>query len=97
MAFPRGKPESPDAAAARKKYSWVTPVSGKSARTSIESQPVRFRTVDSWVSLQALRAGTVGKAEVTPVECRANPGSAVAYSEEGRVEGRVLDGLGLSL
>lgn len=93
VVFARAGGDSPDADARANKYSWVTPASADGDRP-------RFRTVNSWVSMQAAVTAAGGGAvqmPETPAEFKVHPGSAVAYGEGGRVESRVLDGLGLRL
>jgi len=96
-------PDSPEAAKASSRYSWVTPPQDAQSlpRSSLESAP-RFRTVNSWVSQQADRAARSGgngfgrrgsgTTPPTPVEFRQHPGSPAEFlSDSPRIESRVLD------
>jgi len=50
-------PDSPEAAQNQSRFSWTsTNPDGKSIRSSMESEPARYRTVSSWVSHQATHA-----------------------------------------
>jgi hypothetical protein len=97
-------PDSPEAAARRGRFSWVTPQDGQSVRSSMVSEPPRFRGVNSWVSNVAAR--TAKKAHIgggvresiattavpeTPVEFRHHPGAEVRYGGGTRVDSSVLD------
>jgi len=49
-------PDSPEAAHGQSRFSWTsTNNDNKSKRSSVESEPARYRTVDSWVSHQVSR------------------------------------------
>jgi len=102
-AFPPAPaiPDSPETAREISRFSWIT-AAGKSVRSSesLESQPVRHRTVSSWVSHQAHHAARNTEAPqtstpptpTTPVEFRAHPGAEVEFGSSGRrIESRVLD------
>jgi hypothetical protein len=97
-------PDSPEAAARRGRFSWVTPQDGQSVRSSMVSEPPRFRGVNSWVSNVAAR--TARRAHIgggaresiattavpeTPAEFRHHPGAEVRYGGGSRVDSSVLD------
>ncbi|KAA8900176.1 hypothetical protein FN846DRAFT_909373 [Sphaerosporella brunnea] len=55
-------PESPEAANMRSRFSWITPPEAHSVRSSMASEPARFRGINSWVSNVAVR--TAKKAHI---------------------------------
>lgn len=98
-AFPPAPaiPDSPEAAREISRFSWITAAKSVRSSVSMESQPVKHRTVNSWVSQQANRTmlkndATTAQVPPTPVEFRAHPGAEVVFGSGGRrIESRVLD------
>jgi len=87
-------PDSPEAAREKSRFSWTTAAKSVRSSVSVESHPVKHRTVNSWVSYQANRATKERETSTppTPVEFRAHPGVEVTFGRGGRrIESRVLD------